>query len=246
MTKNKIVIYTALFGDYDILNNYEKFSNFFDFVCFSDKPINSKCWKTVIIKENISPEILNRKIKILGHNYLKNYDISLYIDANVKILKNPINLIKKNLNFSDISISKHFSRQCVYQEAFALLRSSRFDNSKILRQIKKYLKLKMPSNLGLTENSIIIRRHNKLNVRKIMKDWWRELISGSHRDQLSLPFVLWRNNYKIFSMNENKRKKNFFSFKDHKLKKKKNFLKKTSSLIYCIIYIFLLLIYKKN
>jgi hypothetical protein len=244
MIKNKIVIYTALFKDYDCLKDYENYSNLFDFVCFSDKLVASKNWKTILIKENINPELLNRKIKILGHNYLKNYDISLYIDANVKILKNPIYLIKKNLNFSDIIISKHFLRQCVYQEAFALLRSSRFDNFKILRQIKKYLKLKMPSNLGLTENSIIIRKHNKPSVRKIMKDWWRELILGSHRDQLSLPFVLWRNNYKIFSMNENKRKKNYFSFKDHKLKKKKNLLKIINSLVYCIMYFFLLLIYK--
>jgi hypothetical protein len=86
----KIVIYTAVFGN----NNYDALSSNlpgFDFICFTDKKKESSTWKIKLVKADLSPEVLNRKYKILAHKYLKKYDVSLYIDANIKILKNPKN-----------------------------------------------------------------------------------------------------------------------------------------------------------
>jgi hypothetical protein len=76
----------------------------------------------------------------------------------------------------------------------------------------------MPENYGLSENSIIIRRHNKLEVQNIMNKWWKEIVSHSHRDQLSLSYVCWKNKFKFLMTNENKRKNNFFSFFQKKYK----------------------------
>jgi hypothetical protein len=245
--KKKIVIYTALFNDYDKLENCERYSDFFDFICFTDRPIKSKFWKIVLVKNSIfEPELLNRKYKILPHLFLKNYEISLYVDANIKILKNPKNLILNYIKFSDLIISKHFLRKCLYQEAFALIRSTRFNNYKIFKQIVSYAIKGMPVNFGLTENSIIIRKHNKPKVKIIMMQWWKELILGSHRDQLSLPYILWKGEHKILRMNEDKRNKNYFSFKDHNKKFTLNIKNLINSFFWYFVYTIFALIFLKK
>ena len=137
---------------------------------------------------------------------------------NIKILKNPRNFITNVIKRSSFIVSKHFLRRCVYEEAYALLRSSRFNSYLIFKQILKYAIEGMPENYGLSENSIIIRRHNKLEVQNIMNKWWKEIISHSHRDQLSLSYVCWKNKFKFLMTNENKRKNNYFSFFQKKYK----------------------------
>jgi hypothetical protein len=234
----KIVIYTAVFGNN---NNYDAIScNFpgFDFICFTDKKIESSKWKIKLVKVDLSPEVLNRKYKILANKYLRKYDVSLYIDANIKILKNPKNFITKALKKSDFIVSKHFMRRCVYDEAYALLRSSRFNNYIIFKQILKYAIEGMPKNYGLSENSIIIRRHNKLEVKNIMNKWWKEIVRHSHRDQLSLAYVCWRNRFNLSMTSEDKRKKNFFSFSEKKYKNKGLF-----NLLKSLFWIFLYFIF---
>ena len=53
-----------------------------------------------------------------------------------------------------------------------------------------------PQNYGLPENNIIYRKHNKAEIISIMNDWWYMLEHYSRRDQLSLPYVLWKHNIK--------------------------------------------------
>jgi hypothetical protein len=230
----KIVIYTAVFGN----NNYDallsKFPGF-DFICFTDKKKKSSMWKIKLVKEDLSSAVLNRKYKILAHKYLKKYDVSLYIDANIKILKNPKNFITDSLKKSNFIVSKHFMRRCVYDEAYALLRSSRFNNYIIFKQILKYAIEGMPKNYGLSENSILIRRHNKLEIKNIMNKWWKEIVRHSHRDQLSLAYVCWKNRFNLSMTNEDKRKNNFFSFNEKKFKKKSLF-KLFKSLFWILLF----------
>jgi len=238
----KIVIYTAVFGK----SNYDALlSNFpgFDFICFTDKKKKSSKWKIKLVKSDLSPEILNRKYKILPHKYLKKYEVSLYIDANIKILKNPRNFIINILKKSDFSVSKHFLRRCVYDEAYALIRSSRFNSYLIFKQIFQYAMEGMPENYGLTENSILIRRHNKLQVKNIMNIWWKEIVSHSHRDQLSLPYVSWKEKFKFFIINESKRKNNFFSFFQEEYKT--NLFKLFKSLFWVFLYFLFIRIFLK-
>ncbi len=114
----KIVVYTAVFGNDKNFNALTSYFPEFDFICFTDKKIQASKWKIRQVKSNLSPEILNRKYKILAHKYLKEYDVSLYIDANIKILKNPKKFIYRALKTSNFIVSKHFLRKCAYDEAF--------------------------------------------------------------------------------------------------------------------------------
>ena len=60
MTKNKVVVYTTIFNNYDSLNDPPIFYKEVDYICFTDsKKIKSDNWKIIYlkIKKNSSKKI---------------------------------------------------------------------------------------------------------------------------------------------------------------------------------------------
>ena len=53
----------------------------------------------------------------------------------------------------------------------------------------------MPEDFGVFLCGVLIREHNNPVCVKLMEDWWKELEEGSRRDQISFPYVLWKNGY---------------------------------------------------
>ncbi|HCJ1226365.1 TPA: DUF616 domain-containing protein, partial [Klebsiella pneumoniae] len=97
--KNNIVVYTALFGDYDELIEIPEGMHKCDFICFTDQKIeNKKGWEIIKIENSSGSNVLqNRKYKILPHVFLSEYEYSVYIDSNIRLLKSPESLVIKYL-----------------------------------------------------------------------------------------------------------------------------------------------------
>ncbi len=56
----------------------------------------------------------------------------------------------------------------------------------------------MPTNYGLLECNVIVSDLKSENSAKILDEWWKEFVnSNSMRDQISLPYVLWKLKYNI-------------------------------------------------
>ena len=196
--KNKKVVYTCIVGDYDTLKEPTYINNDFDYICFTDSTnLNSKTWKIRPLPketENLSQLKKQRYVKINPHKTLKDYDISIYVDGNITIkgdLNKFINgVMKENCS---IYVPKHPVRQCIYDEAEAVIRI-RKDKSEIVNpQIEGYRKEGFPKNYGLSQNNILLRKHNEKDCIKLMEDWFAELKDKSHRDQLSFNYVCWKN-----------------------------------------------------
>ncbi len=224
--RNRLVVYTALFGDYDDLiepkENYEGC----DFICFTDQQyLKSDIWEIRLIKEcDMPPNMMNRKYKILPHLFLSEYEWSLYVDANIAILNNPHELANKYLTKYDMAVPKHFARGCVYEEAkeCVVLGKTKYDETK--KQMDCYREDDFPVQFGLGENNILIRKHNSEKVVKIMSDWWDELNTQTKRDQLSFAYVLWKNGEKFCFMDESAREgKGCFEYINHNQYKNRKF-----------------------
>jgi len=87
---NKKVVYTDLFGNYDELQEPNMIWKDWDFLCFTDdKNLKSNIWNIIYVESELSSNLENRKYKILPHRFLDQYEVSLYIDSNIKILKDP-------------------------------------------------------------------------------------------------------------------------------------------------------------
>ncbi|MFT4856186.1 MAG: hypothetical protein ACI9UV_000428 [Algoriphagus sp.] len=215
---NRWVIYTALFGDYDKLATpIQKFEGF-DFVCFTDQQnLDADVWEVKIIESTEkSPILMNRRIKMMPHQYLAEYDVSIYIDSNLKILKDLRQLIEVELLERNFLVPRHLYRDCLYEEAKECLIFQKSEYSATLKQLNDYRAAGFPVHFGLAENGILIRKHNDPEIQSLMEQWWEEFQNGSGRDQLSLPYIFWKNELKLPLIGINSRDEVYFSNQPHR------------------------------
>lgn len=215
----RMVVYTALFGDYDHL--VEPFGSFedCDFICFTDQAdLNcSKHWRVILVKDcHFPPVLMNRMYKILPHRFLQEYDLSLYVDSNIKILSDPSKIpLFSEGGAHNIIIPSHFSRKCLYDEAFVLIRSGRVDIQKVFKRMFSFMSSGYFCQTNMGENNIIFRRHNLLI--DFSEYWWSIFIEGPHRDQLSLAYVSWKMHTPVLTSSKiSSRGSVYFSIKKHK------------------------------
>ena len=83
--EEKLCVYTCITGDYDNLHEIEHPEKNIDYYCFTNnKSLKSKTWKIIHIENgNLDNCRLARKIKILGHPKVNQYNIAVWSDADV-------------------------------------------------------------------------------------------------------------------------------------------------------------------
>ena len=205
--KMKKVVYTANLGKYDEIKTIPKevgwdYINIIDWNITEEEKNNSN-WTFIIIPDyinnmNITKSKKQRFIKLHPHLFFKKYELSLYIDSIYILLGNLNNLIIRvlspNINIMNL---EHRTRNNIHDEFKQVLLLGK-DKKEMIQKIKeKYKAEKFPDNLGLGDNSIILRRHNEKNCINLMEKWWEEIKSFSSRDQISFGYVLWKEKQKI-------------------------------------------------
>lgn len=200
---NKYVIYTVITNGYDKLIEPEKVQSGIDYICFTDSTdLKSKTWEIRKIPEwikNVPKNKRQRMLKVLPHVILPEYEMSLYIDGNVKIkgdAKKLFNVVSSHI----ISIPKHPARTCIYREGIAVMKIRKDIPENVMPQMERYLEEKFPTDYGLFETNIIFRKHNEPECKRLMDRWALEIMMGSHRDQLSLTYAMWATNTKVFAL----------------------------------------------
>jgi hypothetical protein len=195
----KICIYTSLFGDYDDLPEIKcDITSGVSFIAFTDRLhiAADKRWKQKIcVPDQVSDNLSAKKYKIKPHCYLSDYDCSLFVDANT-VFTNLDSLIDilKNLK-NDFVMWRHPLRTDLYMEACAILASNKANPNAVINQLKSYTLKGIGKDTGLCEGSFIWRNHNNLYVSTFMNTWWDHITRFTHRDQLSLCFLMWKNNF---------------------------------------------------
>ena len=198
----KIAIYTCIIGDYDKVNEPIYFNDNVDYILFTDKKIKSKFWKVKKIPYKIlelkNSILINRYIKLHPNEFLKGYDYSIYIDGNVKTVTDISGFTRCVHKKTGLAMFKHHSRECIYVEEKACLLQNKGNKEKIKIQINNYKEEGFPSHFGLLEGTIVVTDLKNKKSRELLIKWWNEFLkSESMRDQISLPYVLWKNNYSI-------------------------------------------------
>lgn len=216
-----LLIYTAIFGDYDDLIDPAEDFECCDFICITNqRHIKSDIWSVLYVPaEDVAATeaLANRKYKMLPSKYFPDYKYTLYIDANVKLTYNPFELVNKYLTTSPIAYPRHNLRNCIYQEAKICLNIGKISDSEYKNIIDRLSVNAYPHNIGLAENNILLRRNDDVLLNSIMLQWWHLIETGDRRDQLSLMYLLWKNNCSFNFMNESSRNKNkYFDYTLHK------------------------------
>ncbi len=197
------VVYTVIVGDYDCLNLDVFLNTDYKYVCFTDNEryLSRKRvgpWQIYPLPKTEYDDVLNSRYPKMHPNGLfPEFKESIYVDANVCFKSSMLFDMTDALSIREdvfLAIPPHRRRQCVYDELDFCLSTKR-DTCERLLATKEFLESSgFPRNLGLTENNVIYRKHNDERCVAIMNHWWRMLLNYSHRDQLSLFYVLWKRN----------------------------------------------------
>lgn len=193
-----IVVFSCIFGNYDTLKEPLYVNTGVSFVLFTDNPnIKSNTWKIILVDLKYlggDPQRVARRIKTNPHLFLqKNHKISVWVDSNYHIrIRDIKNFCNLSLTNNDVAMYKHPRRNCLYKEIDTCINSKLDKPEILLAQKNKYLKVKFPCENGLYHTAVVIRRNNT-KVNKINEEWWEEIKRFSRRDQISLPYIFWRN-----------------------------------------------------
>lgn len=202
--KCKIVIYTCMTGNYDnIKSPLIKFDNV-DYIAFVDELIDVEGWNVKKIPKNIANKIKgnvekNRYIKMHPFELFHDkYDYSIYIDSNILAVGDLRELIRNIKDKTGLAIHNHRNRTDIYDEIDFCLTYNK-GNKKMLKKAKLDLKKeKYPKNFGIYECNVLVTDLSNNIANEIYNDWWNDFINRrAYRDQLSLPYIIWKKNYEF-------------------------------------------------
>ncbi len=201
LQKGRTAIYTCITGDYDELLEPEAVSEQCDYFLVSDqKPRTESIYKWIPVSEVIPRNItdcimINRYCKMHPHKIFTEYKYSIYHDGNIKMKSDLSEFIPK-LGKARIAVSARDYGQNTYVEALRGMMGGRTNNPENLyKQMEKYWNQGLPYDRKAYYCNVLLREHNHYLCVKMMEDWWKEYTELTRRDQISFPYVIWKNGF---------------------------------------------------
>ena len=217
----KRLIYTAVFGGYDRVYAPVQREADVDYVIFTDDPaLQVPGWQTfpVDAAKFATPKAANLYHRALVHRLLTGYDASLYVDGNIRIL-GPTAALFEALEKSGAAMIQypHPLRQTVREELEAVISAGKVSDSERVRQeVEGYFESGFPDDIGLGETTVLLKNHSHPKLDAAMEFWYKLFLAHLSRDQLSLPFVIWRTGLEIDWMSGSFREPNpYFALYPH-------------------------------
>ena len=198
-SEERIAVYTCIIGNYDSLMEPVFVPDNCDFYAVTDFeiPADSR-WKWIPAgkfekyTEGMNSVMKNRYFKMHPHVLFPEYRYSIYIDGNVRVCTDLTECLNR-LSPHGISCFRHSLRSCVYQEAECLIKTRKGVPEQVEEHVKHLRAEGMPENYGLALCNVLVRDHQSEKYGPLMELWWSEFCSHAKRDQLSFPYVLYKN-----------------------------------------------------
>ncbi len=191
----RVVVYTAVFGGYDDPPAVVHPDPEIDYIFFTEDEhaVVPAPWKLrAISRAHADPQRDARRVKLLPHLFVGEYEVSVWMDANCELHGLDAAGALALLEDADLAVPSHQERSCLYDESEAVM-ELRLDLPEIVtRQMVEYRSLGFPAYFGLHATMFLVRRHLGQACRQFSHAWWRELQGHSKRDQLSFDFVRWK------------------------------------------------------
>lgn len=196
---SKIVIYTAITSGKDPLHEPAHVLPGVDYVCFTDTHLSSATFEIRPLPfSEKTPRLTARRCKLSPHHLFPEHEASLWLDGSKKIRRDLTPLLEALAPHAIASFA-HPHRDCLYDEAALCIHTHRENIEALQAQTAHYREENMPASHGLYETSLLWRKHSPHNA-ELMQSWWHEVLTRSVRDQLSLPYILWKNGETIHTL----------------------------------------------
>lgn len=203
VTPSRIPIYSCITSGYDCVSEPRYIDKKEEFILFTDKieQRRDSIWQQRNIIDILCADTAflnpNRYCKLHPYELFPNEDAAIYIDGNVQVISDLTPLITTAFDSpTGLAMHRHPFRSCVYDEAFACIRSGKGNKEAIKKQVQRYRDEGFPEGFGLYEATVIAFDLRNKTATEILTSWWEELCrSNSGRDQLSLPYIIWKSGF---------------------------------------------------
>ncbi len=211
----RVAVYTAIIGDYDEPPVIAEPDPALDYILFTDG--QREAWPSPWQVRRLprvfdDPQMDARRVKVLSHLFLPDFDAVVWIDANVTPRTLGLGRIREMLASSPIALCGHLDRNCIYDEAAQVVQAGRDAIAPVLGQIRYYQTLDFPRGFGLHATMFLARRHREPAVARFNSRWWEILARHSKRDQLSFDFVRWEQGVQVRTLPLNYRDNELFAW----------------------------------
>lgn len=229
--KPRIVIYTAISNNYDSLKLPGKLDPEFDYIVYTDTALPDVGIFDIrpMPYLHIDKTRSARFVKTHPHILLSEYDIAIWVDANIMILDDFQSLIDDLVNSQKaFAAIPHPVRNTVYEEFEACLDKGKDEKQIMTGQLKKYGDENF-NGKNLIESNFMIFNLKDERIEAFLNKWWSEIDRNSKRDQISLPYAIAKTGvewYRLFDKPDSIRNHTSFVLTPH------NFDDRTLSVLY--------------
>lgn len=184
----EVVLYSCVFNKRDPIRPIE-FNDGFKYILFTDDlTIPSQGWE-------LRSPVWTSSDPVRTSRFHKHHAFELFPDAPYVIWLDMTHWayasLRPLLTEHDLVLHKHQFRNTARAEATECANIN-FDTPEVLlTQVAYYAKEGFRDNVGLYASSCMIMRNTDA-CRQLSELWWEEICHWSRRDQVSLPYCLWR------------------------------------------------------
>lgn len=203
---SKTVVYTAVFGDYDNLKSPAIVDKDVTYVCFTDdRSLKSDVWNMEYVKtaKDDDRAFGIRKYKLMPHKWFPEFTTSVWIDASLEICGSIIEYINRFSIYGELLLFPHPERWCVYDEGAEVIRLRKAPKIQVIRQLSHYVDEGYPEDNGLYCGGVIVSDTKNESIQRFYEEWLLQVEKYTRRDQLSLPYVSYKNDLNLDLCNLN-------------------------------------------
>jgi hypothetical protein len=217
----KVLVYTCVFGAYDAIFPPVRVEQGIEYIAITDQPgFNVPGWTAMRVdpSEFGSARLANRYYKMLAQEVFPAFDVSVYVDGNIRILGDIKQFVSRiEGSGAALGLFRHPVRTTVREEVQQCLQRQKVtDAAAAFAELQEYVDQGFADDGGLIEASILLRDHRHPQLRVAMRAWWNLFNRHQGRDQFSLPFVLWKTGVPTVIFEESFRDPNpFFGWYPH-------------------------------
>ncbi len=195
----RIAVYTCITGGYEPLGEPLYCPDNCDFYVITDAEVSpDSAWHKISLTDVAMPDGLtsaekNRYCKMFPHRmpHIGEYRYSVYLDGKI-VPETDLTEFVNRIGDCGIAIHRHTERWCAYDEAEACVIVKK-ETKENLRRTMSYLESEgFPRGYGLLECCCIARDHENETMQSVMQAWWDMFMQYARRDQLTLPYVLYK------------------------------------------------------
>jgi hypothetical protein len=202
----RIVVYSAWFGHYEPLNRQSMGDGVgYDRVLLTDDPgLHLEGVRTIVLpvssdaKVPNSPALASRLAKLCPHRFFADYDWAIHVDNSASLRMSPADIIRHVTDEFGAEpppgryLFRHRRRTCAYREARVCMVRGRIPRKSYRQEVALMQAAGFPQEAGLYVNTVMVQRMGDAITDGMNEAWLAHVSTLSGRDQISLPFEMWR------------------------------------------------------